>query len=381
MKPLSPADPILVGSVVLLLIISCIMIGSASLSVSEVRYGNPFRIITHWLVYIPIGLVLMWGISRISQSWLKAAALPLLGGTLLMMVLVLAIGTNINGAKRWVSLFGLTLQPVEWLKPAVILYMAYYLSTFPERLRSFATGMAPMLVVLVTCMFLLLMQPDFGNTALLTFACVCLWFAGGVPLRHLFGLMGLVLPLGLLAILASPYRAKRLFSFTDPWADPFGSGYQLVQSIIAFGSGGLTGSGLGQGVQKLFYLPEAFTDFVVAVMAEELGLVGVLTLLAILGVLIWRGLRLAFMVQDTFARLLALGCTLLIAFTAMINMGAITGIIPTKGMPMPFISYGGSALFGNCILVGLLLAVQRHQADNRVSHRRNPTPSAREAHA
>ena len=362
---IAPPDRIISGAVILLLLLSIVMIGSASLSVAEVRYGDSLRIISHWLVYIPIGLLMAWAVSSVHPDWWKAASLSLLGLMVAIMIAVLIFGVKINGATRWFSLAGITLQPVELFKPAIILYMAYYMSAFPDRLKTFSSGMAPMLVVLAIAATLLLIQPDFGSAVLLVMVSFCIWFVGGVPLRHLIALVVAVMPIGLLGVLAEPYRAKRFFSFTDPWADPFGSGYQLVQSMIAFGSGGLSGSGLGQGVQKLFYLPEAFTDFIAAVLAEELGLGGTLALILIFVLLIGRGMQIAMRAREPFERLLALGCTLLIAISCMINLGAVMGILPTKGMPIPFFSYGGSALFGNCILIGLILSVQRHQPENR----------------
>lgn len=371
MNRIAPPDPVISGTVVLLIILSVVMIGSASLSVAEVRYGDPLRIISHWLVYIPIGLTIAWAVSSVHPDWWKAASLSLLGISLLIMLCVLIFGVKINGATRWFSLAGITLQPVELFKPIIILYLAYYMAAFPERLKNFSTGLAPMLVVLGLAATLLLLQPDFGNAALLIMVAFCMWFVGGVPLRHLISLIVAVIPIGAVAIVAEPYRVKRLLSFTDPWADQFGSGYQLVQSMIAFGAGGLSGSGLGQGVQKLFYLPEAFTDFIAAVLAEELGLAGTLALITIFAVLIWRGLQLAMGAKEPFERLLVLGCTLLIAISCMINLGAVMGILPTKGMPIPFFSYGGSALIGNSVLIGLILSVQRHQSDNRSIHNRH----------
>jgi len=365
---IAPPDRVVSGCILLLLTLSIVMIGSASLSVAEARFGDPFRIISHWVFYIPVGLLLAWGVSQVHPNWWRAASLSLLGLMLLVMLSVLIFGVKINGATRWFSLAGFTLQPVELLKPVVILYLAYYMAAFPDRLRSFASGLAPMLVIVSIAALLLLLQPDFGNAALLIMVAFCMWFVGGVPLRHLFALISATIPIGLIAIIAEPYRLKRLLSFTDPWADPFGSGYQLVQSMIAFGSGGVSGSGLGQSVQKLFYLPEAFTDFIAAVLAEELGLAGTLALITIFMVLIWRGMKLAMQAKEPFERLLILGCILLIAISCMINLGAVMGILPTKGMPIPFFSYGGSALFGNCILIGLILSVQRHQPDNRPLH-------------
>jgi len=369
----SPIDSILIGCVIALLTLSILMVSSASLSVAEVRYNDAFRIISHWLIYIPVGLLLMWGISRVHPSWWKAASLPLLVVALLLMLMVLIAGQSLNGATRWFSLFGISLQPVELLKPAIILYMAYYMGTFPDRLQQLSSGLAPMLIILCSALVLLMLQPDFGNSVLISSVCFTLWFVGGVPFRHLAGIAAVLVPITIIAIIAEPYRVERLLSFTDPWADQFGSGYQLIQSMIAFGSGGLTGSGLGQGVQKLFYLPEAFTDFIAAVMGEELGLIGTAGLIIIFGIIIMRGLQLAMRCEQTFERLLAMGCTLLIGISFFINLAAVMGMIPTKGMPIPFFSYGGSALFGNCILMGLLLGIHRHlpiQQNNSVRKER-----------
>jgi len=364
---LAGPDPILTGSVVLLIGLSVLMVYSASLSVAEVRYQDSLRIIRHWLMYIPVALFVMWWLSRIELGWWKAIALPVLGLALLLMaaVLVPGLGREINGAQRWFSLGGLTLQPVELLKPAIIIYMAYYLASFPDRLHRFSIGLAPMLLVLIISLTLLLLQPDFGSAALITAVCFCMWFVGGVPMRHLLGVLGTIVPLALIALVAEPYRMQRLVSFLDPWNDPFGSGYQLVQSMIAFGSGGIFGAGIGQGVQKLFYLPEVFTDFISACIAEELGLIGTLSVIAVFALLLGRGIWLTLKHEDMFSRLLILGCTLLIGFAFIINLGAAMGILPTKGMPMPFVSYGGSALIGACALIGLMLSAQRHRKGNQ----------------
>jgi len=372
MKRLAPPDRVLAFSVLALMMLGLLMVYSASLSISEVRYGDPFRIILHWVFYLPLGLLIMWGLSRVEVTWWRAMAFPLLLAALSLMVLVLVpgLGKKINGAQRWFSMFGMTLQPVELLKPAVFVYMAYYMTAFPERLRQFATGLAPMLVVLGLALALLMLQPDFGSSALLFAVCLCLWFVGGVPMRHLAGLVFAFVPLGVLAVVAEPYRMQRLVSFLDPWSDPFGSGYQLVQSLIGFGSGGLFGVGLGQGVQKLFYLPEVFTDFISATIAEELGLVGMLAMIALFALLLGRGVYFALREEQPFQRLLVLACTLSIGLTFFINLGAAMGMLPTKGMPLPFISYGGSALIGNSILIGLILSVQRHRPENMRKGRR-----------
>ncbi|TLS68253.1 putative lipid II flippase FtsW [Mariprofundus erugo] len=363
---LAPPDPVMVGCILLLLSFSILMVYSTSISVAEVRYHDPFRIVGHWLLYIPAGLVVMWILSCVDANWWRAIALPVLGVGILMMVAVLVpgLGREINGAQRWFSLFGLTLQPVELLKPAVIVYMAYYMGSFPERLSQFTTGLAPMLVVLTISLLLLMVQPDFGSSVLLSATCFCMWFVGGVPIKHLALMLSSFIPLAGLAMIAEPYRVQRLTSFMEPWQDPYGSGYQLIQSMIAFGSGGIFGAGLGQGVQKLFYLPEVFTDFISASIGEELGLIGILVLLSIFAVLLTRGIQLALMQQEMFYRLVILGCMLCLAVALMINLGAAMGLLPTKGMPMPFVSYGGSALIGECMLMGLVLSIQRHNKGN-----------------
>lgn len=366
-KRLAPPDPVVTGCVLALMCFSVLMVYSASVSVAEVRYDDPLRIIRHWLFYIPVGLVIIWVLSRIDVNWWRAIAVPILAVAILLMVAVLipGLGKEINGAQRWFSLFGLTLQPVEILKPAVIIYMAYYMSSFPDRLHQFASGLAPMLVVLGVALVLLLLQPDFGSAVLLSSVCFALWFVGGVPIRHLLALVSTFIPVAIIAMIAEPYRVQRLTSFLDPWNDPLGSDYQLIQSMIAFGSGGLFGTGIGQGVQKLFYLPEVFTDFISASIGEELGLVGILVLIIVFAVLLGRGIWLAIHCKDMFARLLIIGCVVVIGTALMINLGAAMGLLPTKGMPLPFVSYGGSALLGECVLIGLLLSVQRHQPGNK----------------
>jgi len=366
-KILSPPDAVITGCVLALMCFSVLMVYSASVSVAEVRYNDPLRIIRHWLFYIPIGLVIIWSLSRIDVNWWRAIAVPVLGIAMVLMIAVLipGMGKEINGAQRWFSLFGLTLQPVELLKPAVIIYMAYYLSSFPDRLTRFSSGLAPMLVVLGVALALLLLQPDFGSVVLLSVVCFAMWFVGGVPIRHLVLLVSSFVPLAVLAMMAAPYRMQRLTSFIDPWNDPLGSDYQLIQSMIAFGSGGLFGTGLGQGVQKLFYLPEVFTDFISASIGEELGLIGIVSLILAFALLLGRGIWLALQASDMFARLLIIGSVVVLGSALMINLGAAMGLLPTKGMPLPFVSYGGSALLGECILIGLVLAVQRHQPGNK----------------
>ena len=367
----SAFDPWMLLSIFALLLFSLIMVGSASLEVADVRYGSPWHILARWCFYIPVGLLVMWAISNVHPSWWEAMVMPLLLVSFVLLIVLLVMGSNINGATRWFSIFGMTIQPIELIKPIFVMYLAYYLANFQDRLPSFTRGILPMLLMLIFMVSLLLGQPDFGNAALLMGVSLCMWFVGGVPFRHLLGLFAASLPILAVIVMAAPYRVARLTSFVDPWADRFGAGYQLVQSQIAFGVGGITGAGLGQGVQKLFYLPESFTDFISAVIGEELGLIGILTLIVVFAVLIWRGFKVAKDADKPFNRLLALGCTLLLAAAFIINFGAAMGIFPTKGMPMPFVSYGGSALIGSCMLAGLIFSVQRHQGAKAINKRSN----------
>lgn len=365
----NPFDAWMLLSVLALMLFSLIMVGSASLEVANVRYGSPWHILLRWSFYIPVGLLVMWAVSNVRPSWWQAMVMPLLLVSFVALIAVLVLGSNINGATRWFSVWGMTIQPIELIKPVFILYLAYYMANFQERLPSLAHGLMPMLLMLFFMVTLLLAQPDFGNAALLIGVSFCLWFVGGVPFRHLLGLFVAAIPVLAVVIMAAPYRVARITSFIDPWADRFGSGYQLVQSQIAFGVGGITGAGLGQGVQKLFYLPESFTDFISAVIGEELGLLGILGLMVVYAILFWRGFRIARRADTLFTRLLAMGCTLLLAVTFLINLGAAMGIFPTKGMPMPLVSYGGSALIGSCMLIGLIFSVQRHQGAKAVNTR------------
>lgn len=365
-RRVSPPDPWMAFSAFVLMLIGALMVASASIGISEVRYGDPLLISRRWLAFIAIALLIFTFVSRLDLNWFRSVALPLVGFSILLLVLVLipGIGKEINGARRWFSFFGLTVQPVELVKPVLILYMAHYMAAFPQRLQRFSDGLAPMLVISGIVTLLLLLQPDFGSAVLILSVCTIMWFVGGVPVRHLLALAGSALPIVAIVILAEPYRVQRLLGFIDPWSDPYGRGYQLVQSMLAFGSGGIQGVGLGQGVQKLFYLPEPFTDFIFAVLGEELGLWGVLLVIALFAGLLGRAMFIAAVDEDPFNRLLVIGCSAALGLAFFINAGASMGILPTKGMPMPFLSYGGSALIGVSIMLGMIFSVQRRRPVN-----------------
>ncbi len=294
---------------------------------------------------------------RIYQPLSKLVLLGLIVS--LALVWIPGIGVEINRARRWFGMGSFLLQPSEFAKVGWVIYLSSYLSRKKDNLNRFFFGIGPSLGALGVLCFLLLLEPDFGSCAILTAVSFVLWTAGGVPWRHLF-LFIPVAGVGLAAmVIHSPYRLARFMAFLNPWTDPQDTGYNLIQSLIAVGSGGLWGKGLGAGQQKLFYLPEPFTDFIVAVMAEELGFLGILFLSAMVMFFFWRGLRVALKAADDLGGLLALGLTFLIVFQAWFNIGVVLGLFPTKGLTCPFISYGGSSLTANCIAVGIILSVAR----------------------
>jgi len=360
-KRLPPMDPVLLCAVLSLMAFGTIMIASTSLAISGVRYGASTQIIDKWLIYMPAALVVVWFLSRIDYARLSSFALPAMFASLVLlgMIFIPGVGGSFNGARRWISLGGISFQPVEMVKPLLIFYMANYLSVNQARLSSFVHGLLPMLIVLAVVDVLLLCQPDLGNAVLISATCFAMWLVGGVPLRHLVFLVISSLPLLAIAIIAEPYRVKRFLSYLDPWSDPHGAGYQLIQSMLAFGNGGLFGQGVGHGVQKLLYLPEVFTDFIGAGIAEEVGLLGFLFLIGAYALMALRSFYLAFRLDDVFKITLVVGAISFIIFSAAINLASIMTLIPTKGMPLPFVSYGGTALMGSSVLLGIIFAIQR----------------------
>ena len=264
-----------------------------------------------------------------------------------------------NGARRWLSLGLMSFQPSELAKVAMVLYMAHSLARKQERMSSFSYGVLPHLIVAAVPAGLLLLEPDFGTAGLLLALVFGMLFVGGARLHHLAGLVLLVVPPAFWLIWSSPYRWKRVLGFLDPFADPEGKGFQLVQSFLAFGNGGITGVGLGAGKQKLFWIPEGHTDFIFALLGESLGLLGALFVLCCFGVIAFRGFSVAARSIDRFSSLLAFGVTFLLVLQALLNIAVVLGVVPTKGMPLPLLSYGGSSMLTTGILVGILLSLSR----------------------
>jgi cell division protein FtsW len=338
-----------------------VMVLNVSYFHAEARYGDPYLFFRKHIVAVAAGLALMLIVSRVRLDVLERWASFMLPLCLLALLLVLApgIGSARGGAQRWIALGGFSLQPAEFVKLGMVLYLARWISRHRGELQNFRDGVLPALACVGACCALMLGQPDFGTAVILGLLLLLMLYVGGARPAHLLGLV-LCGAVGiLLAVQLAPYRMRRLLAFSDPWAYSQDAGFQLVQSLIAFGSGGLGGVGLGQSKQKMLFLPEAHTDFIFALVGEEVGLIGALMVLALFAVVAVRGFRIAMRHPDAFASLLAFGLTAVLILSAVVNIGVVLGMLPTKGLPLPFLSYGGSALLATMLEVGLLAALSR----------------------
>lgn len=347
-----------------LLMVGLIAISSASIEYADLHYNNAWHHTQRHLVYMLIALCGGLAVYSVPLSfWLQTGWVWLfIALALLILVLIPGIGKEVNGSQRWLALGGFTLQPSELAKLAMILYLAGYMVRREHEVRFEWQGFLKPMGVLFAITLLLLFEPDFGATVIVVVSAFGMLFLAGVKLGHflivLLGALGALLVL----VVSEPYRVKRLTAYTDPWADPFGSGFQLIQSLIAFGRGEWTGVGLGNSVQKLFYLPEAHTDFVFSIWAEEMGFIGAVALIALyvalIGRIMWTGRRAALLAQP-FGAYLCFGVALVFAGQAFVNMGATSGLLPTKGLTLPFVSYGGTSLIVCCAMLALVLRVER----------------------
>lgn len=361
-KSLALYDKWLMLAVAGLIIIGLMMVASSSVMISTKYYHQPFHFLVRQCAYLSAGLLLAVAFMRVDSSvWEKISA-PLLLVCLVLLVLVLipGIGRLVNGSRRWLALGPIGIQVSELAKFTMIVYIAGYLVRQQKSLTLSVLGFIKPMIVLGVVAVLLLAEPDFGATVVITGTVMAMLFLTGVKIRYYVGLM--IFVGGSLVVLAvsSPYRLARLTAFLNPWADQFNSGYQLTQSLIAFGRGGWYGSGLGDSIQKLFYLPEAHTDFVFAVLAEELGLAGILLVLTLYSIIVTRGLLIGYIGHSQnrlFAAYTAYGLTFWLGLQAAINMGVNSGLLPTKGLTLPFLSYGGASMVVNCLVVALLLRI------------------------
>ncbi len=355
------SDRVLFVATVLLVALGVVMVYSASAPMALERYGRGSVFLMKQAMWTLLGLALLGLTSRIEYRTYRD---PVFVGTILIVV-ALALGAvlfaaPVNNARRWFGMAGFGIQPSEPAKLAAIFFVASLLERRMHRIDEVGYSVVPIGVVIALLVGLILLEPDFGTAAAIVFIVSVMVFAAGLNWRYVVGGVLAALPVIYIIVMGSAYRRRRMLSFLHPWDDPLGAGFQIIQSFIAVGTGGVWGRGLMNGVQKLFYLPEPHTDFIYSVIAEELGLVGATAILACFAVIAWRGLRTALHAPDGFGAFLAIGLTAMIVAQALLNISVALGLMPTKGLPLPFVSAGGSSLVVNLVGMGILLNVSQH---------------------
>ena len=351
------SDKILFWATLLLVGASVVMVYSASAVQAD------SSLLVRQLVWSGIGLLLLLGVMRVDYHRFKRPALiwVLLGLTVLALAAVFFF-TARKGTQRWISVGGLTWQPSELAKLAAVLFTAALLERRMHRVNDVGYTLIPIGVITLLLAGLIIVQPDFGTATVLTLIVTAMVFVAGLNYRYLFGTVLMLVPAAMVLILSSQYRRRRLFAYLDPWSQQLGDGFQAVQSFIAVGSGGVLGRGLMAGVQKVFYLPEAHNDFIYSVIGEEIGLIGTTMILIAFGAIAWRGLRVALLAPDRFGSLLAVGLTMMVALQAFLNMSVVIGLLPTKGIPLPLVSSGGSSLVVTLVAMGILLNISQQSS-------------------
>lgn len=352
-----------IGAAGTLIVLGLLMLASASMEIAERQMGQPFHYVLRQGLHVGIGVAVAVALTQVPLTlWARNGALLLgFGVLLLMLVLVPGIGHEVKGAVRWIPLGPLRIQPSELIKLLLVIWLAGFIARHGEALRTTAAGFLLPMGVVVAIGFLLLLQPDFGTVSVLLVTASALLFLGGASLWR-FALAGVV-SAGVMTLLVwtSPYRVDRVMAFMDPWGDPFAGGFQLTQALIAFGRGEWFGAGLGDGVQKLFYLPEAHTDFLLAVIGEELGLVGVVLVLGLFAIIVWRAFAIGATAEAAnrpFVAFLAYGIGVTVSLQVFVNAAVNMGLAPTKGLTLPLMSYGGSSMVAMCAAMGLLLRAE-----------------------
>jgi cell division protein FtsW len=356
---MGPIDFALFSSVMILVAIGVVMVFSASSYSAFFKLKDSMYYLKKQGTFAIAGIIVMAFIIRTDYHKLKKYTKAFMIFTIILLVIVF-FTEPVNGARRWIKLGPLgQLQPSEIAKYVVVLYMAKSIEYKGEKIKSFLYGILPYLMVSGFYAALILAEPNLSIATVIMMVTMIILFVAGARWLHFFQILGMIGALGVAGILLEPYRMKRLVSFMDPWADPRGDGYQLIQSLLAFGSGGITGVTLGKSRQKAYYIPEPHTDFIFSIIGEELGLIGCTLIIILFLVVIWRGIRTAMRAKDTYGTLLAVGITSVIAVQAVINIAVVTGSMPVTGVPLPFISYGGSALVFNLMAMGVLLNISR----------------------
>lgn len=361
--PLKPPDPLLLGSVAFLLALGLVMVFSASSATAYNAYHDTAHYLKRQVIYLLVGLAFGYAAYRVDYRKLRKLAPGLVIFTFFLLVLTLVphVGFATGGARRWLGLRALSFQPSELGKLALVLFLAAKLSQLGEGVRSLSKGVAPALFVTLLLAAPVLVEPDMGTASLYIFTSFAVLFTAGARIEHLIMCVLVMLPSALIAIGSSAYKRNRILAFLHPWKDPQNTGFHIVQSLLALGSGGIFGLGLGASRQKYFYLPEAHTDFIFAVIGEELGMLGAVAVLALFVVFAIRAVIIALRAPDRFGMLLAMGCAFLIVIQAFINVGVVTASWPVTGVPLPFISFGGTSLIVSMVAVALIANVGRHR--------------------
>lgn len=352
-------DLVLLGITLALVTIGTIMIYSSSSFVALNRYNDGEFFVKKQIFFVVFGLALMNLISRIDYDIWKKLAWPglIVSFILLCLLFVPGVGIKAGGATRWMRLGIVSFQISELAKVCLIVFLAHFLTQRKSNVSELGVTFFVPLIVSAAMAGLILRQPDFGTAIIVMTITILVMFLAGARIKHLLVLGAIIAPIALFLLYQKSYRWERVMTFTDPWKDPLNSGFQIIQSLISFGSGGAFGVGLGDGMQKLFYLPEPHTDFILAIIAEESGLLGVASVITLYAILIFRGFVISYRARDMFGNILGSGLTMLLAFGAAINILGVMGLIPLKGLALPFISYGGSSLIMSMSAVGILLSI------------------------
>lgn len=348
-------------SVIVLISIGIVMIYSSTSIYAWQNYHDSFFFLKRHLIFLFIGILLAFGVMCVDYRKLKYVSKPLLIISFILLVLVLipGIGREVSGAQRWFRFKFISFQPSELANLAVIIYIADFISRKENYMKKFWKGFMPPMFVLSIMALLVIIQPDLGTTVSISIVVFIMLFVSGVSINYLLSLLAVSLPVLYILIFSVPYRRMRILTFLNPWTDPKGSGFQIIQSQLALGSGGIFGIGLGHSKQKLFYLPAAHTDFIFSIIGEEMGLLGTVGIIILFFIFIRQALKIIKNAPDKFGYFLALGLALMICLKAIINIGVSCGLLPTKGLPLPFISYGGSSLMFDMVSVGILLNIAR----------------------
>lgn len=369
--PKHAIDKIMLLIVLIMMLIGTVMIYSASNVIAYEKFGSSTHFLKQQFIRLLLGFIILVVAAKVDYHKYRSKTMLMVLIAFVLLVMVLGL-SNIKGTARWLGIGGFGIQPSEIAKLAIIFYIASYLESKGERISDFQNGVLPPLIITALFCFMIVLQPNFSTASVLMLLALIMLFVGGMRTKHLLGLAASVVPLAILVVVTSPYRMARLMTFLNPTADVQGGGYQIKQSLISFANGGLSGVGIGQGKQKLLFLPEPFTDFIYAIIGEEMGFVGAVLVLGLFLVFLFRAIKIARTSPDLYGFYLAVGIIVSIVFYALINAGVATGVFPTTGLPMPFISYGGSSLLFTCFAVGVLLNISSQTVPKEEALKRPP---------